>query len=193
MRGVRGPVESSPGVLVHSREDRELAVGHWLLSAAPDMKEARDQWATRGIALLRCGGVFAAVRVPGDIVRAAAGTDDPERIGAYLKEALQGGPVFVDTSSQRYYVLVPASTSRLPQWDGHTVPDTECLGSGSFLGVPRPQRNEPEQSRSYWCVPMDGPGALCSPAAVSQLVAYGRYRRAAGERVAAEADEGDRE
>ncbi|MFE7330767.1 hypothetical protein ACFU8W_38670 [Streptomyces sp. NPDC057565] len=173
---------------MHSRQERELAVGHWLLTAAPDMNEARDQWATRGIALLRCGGTFAAIRIPAGIVQAAAGTEDPKRIGVYLDEAVHG-PVFIDMSSQRYYALVPASTSRLPQWADRQVPEAECLGSGCFLGVPRPQRTEPEMFRSYWCVPMDGPGALCSPDAVSQLVTYGRYQRALGERRAVEGDE----
>ncbi|WP_266978452.1 hypothetical protein [Streptomyces sp. NBC_01669] len=173
---------------MHSRCERELAVSHWLLAAAEDMKAARREWEGTGIALLRCGGLFAAIRIPAGIVQAAAGTEDPKRIGVYLDEAVHG-PVFIDTSSQRYYALVPASTPRLPQWADRKVPDAECLGSGCFLGVPRPQRTEPEQFRSYWCVPMDGPGALCSPDAVSQLVAYGRYQRALGERRAAEADE----
>ncbi|MFF9077368.1 hypothetical protein ACF1BP_33900 [Streptomyces sp. NPDC014735] len=181
------PDSSSPA-LVHSRRDRELAVSHWLLSAAPDLDEARAQWAETGIALLRCGGVFTAVRIEADIVQAAAATEDPERIGAYLEHCLQGGPVCIDTSSRRYYVLVPASTSRLPQWVGRVVPGAECLGPGCFLGVPHPQRTEPDVSRSYWCVPMDGPGALCSPYAVSQLVAYGSYQRRAQECLEAEAD-----
>ncbi|MFF4179746.1 hypothetical protein [Streptomyces sp. NPDC001750] len=178
------PDSSRRPVFVHSRRDRELAVSHWLLSAAPDLGEARAQWAKTGIALLRCGGVFTAVRIEADIVQAAAGTEDPERIGVYLKRCLQGGPVFIDTSSRRYYVLVPAST----QWVGRVVPGVECLGPGCFLGVPHPQRTEPDLSRSYWCVPMDGPGALCSPDAVSQLVAYGAYQRGARERLAVEAE-----
>ncbi|MEV1042338.1 hypothetical protein AB0J01_37850 [Streptomyces sp. NPDC050204] len=174
-------------VVVHSRHERELAVGHWLLSAAPDMHEARDQWAKTGIALLRCGGVFTAVRIQADIVQAAAGTEKPELIGAFLAEALQGGPVFIDMSSRRYYVLVPASTPA-----GRWVPGVERLGSGSFLGVPCPQRTEPEKSRSYWCVPMDGPGALCSPDAVTLLVSYGSHQQSTGQCLAVEAKESDR-
>ncbi|MER5361695.1 hypothetical protein [Streptomyces sp. NPDC002785] len=176
-----------PEVLVHTRRERELAVSHWLLAAAPNMNEARTQWATRGIALLRCGGVFAAVRISAGIVQAAAGTEDPGRIGTYLREALQG-PVFIDTSSRRYYVLVPVSASQLRQWHGHG-PDVECLGPGSFLSVPRPQCSEPDVFRSYWCVPMDGPGTLCSPEAVLQVIAYGSYQRRVGKRLAAEADQ----
>ncbi|MEV6164384.1 hypothetical protein AB0L71_21090 [Streptomyces sp. NPDC052052] len=174
---------------MRTRKDRESVVGDWLLGAAPDLDEARTEWATTGIALLRCGGAFTAVRIQADIVQAAAGTEDPERVDAFLAEALHGGPVFIDRSSRRYYALVPASTSRLPQWAGCAVPGAECLGSGCFLGVPCLQRTEPEESRCYWCVPMSGPGALCSPDAVSQLVAYGRFRRAHREHLVAEADE----
>jgi hypothetical protein len=192
VRDVRTSAELSPGVFVHARKGGEPAVAHWLLSAATDMREARDQWVSKGIALLRCGVVFTAVRIQADIVRAAAGTEDPEHIGVYLKEVLRGGPVFIDTSSQRYYVLVPASMSRLPQWAG-SVPGAECLGPGCFLGVPNPQRTEPDLSRSYWCVPMDGPGVLCSPDAVSLLVAYGSHQRSAGQRLAVEAVEAKEE
>ncbi|MFE7113333.1 hypothetical protein ACFU98_44200 [Streptomyces sp. NPDC057575] len=73
---------------------------------------------------------------------------------------------------------------------GRWVPGVECLGSGSFLGVPRPQRTEPEQSRSYWCVPMDGPGTLCSLDAVWKLIAYGRHHQSAGQRLAEEDSRG---
>lgn len=185
------PGSNSRPVFVHPRKDRELAVSHWLLSAAPDMCEARDQWCTKGIALLRCGAVFAAVRIQADIVQAAAGTEDTEHTDAYLKEALQGGPVFIDTSSQRYYALVPASTSQMPQW-ASAVPGAECLGPGCFLGVPSPQQTDPSSFRSYWCVPMDGPGVLCSPDAVALLIAYGSHQRSAGQRLAVEAKEEDR-
>ncbi|MDK0519580.1 hypothetical protein [Streptomyces sp. ML-6] len=187
---------SQPGfngrpVSVPPAKGRGPAVTYWLLSAAPDLREARDQWVSKGIALLRCGVVFAAVRIQADIVQAAAGTKDPERIDAYLKEVLRGGAVFIDTSSQRYYALVPANMSRLPQWAG-PVPGVECLGPGCFLGVPSPHRTEPTPSRSYWCVPMDGPGALCAPGAVALLVAYGSHQRSARQRLAVEAKEDGR-
>lgn len=184
------PGSNSRSVFVHLGKDRELAVSHWLLSAAPDIREARNQWVTKGIALLRCGVVFAAVRIQAEIVQAAAGTEDPKHTDAYLQEALQGGPVFIDTSSQRYYALVPASTTRMPQW-ATAVPGAECLGPGCFLGVPSPQRTDPSSSRSYWCVPMDGPGVLCSPDAVALLVAYGNHQRSAAQPLAIKAKEED--
>lgn len=56
-------------VLVHTRHERELAVSHWLLAAAQEVKEARKEWAVAGIALLRCGGIFSAIRVPAEVVQ----------------------------------------------------------------------------------------------------------------------------
>lgn len=165
--------QSACGVLVHTRAERELAVSHWLLTATDDRRLARAEWDETGIALLRCGTVFAAVRIPGAVVHAAAGAEDAKRVDAYLGGALHGGPVFIDSGSQVYYALVPASTAR--RWD---IPDTECLGVASYLGVPSPASTDPTSNRSYWCVPMDGPGALCTPRAVSQMVMHGRFRQA---------------
>ncbi|MCX5083711.1 hypothetical protein [Streptomyces sp. NBC_00401] len=166
---------------VHTAQERALAAEHWLLSAAPKAKAARTEWAKFGLAVLRCGGIFTAVRIHADVVYAAAGTDDPADVGDYLTHVLRG-PVFADQGSRRFYALVPASTSRLPVWQGNTVPDVECLGGNSFLGVPRPGRNDPREARCHWVVPMDGPGDLCSPHAVTQLIDYGRFKRAAAER-----------
>lgn len=181
MSDVRAPVEPSPGVLVRSARDRESASAHWLLSAAPALKEARREWAENGITVLRCGGIFTAIRISAGIMHAAAGTEDPVAVSDYLARVLRG-PVFADQTSRRFYVLVPASTSKLPVWKGNTVPDVECLGGSSFLGVPRPGRDDPCETRCHWVVPMDGPGDLCSPHAVRQLIDYGRFKRAAVER-----------
>lgn len=73
--------------------------------------------------------------------------------------------MFVDLYAQRYYVLVPVSAGRRYEWA---------------------VRRDPEGVRSCWCVPMDGPGALAVPDAVSQLLAVARFRRAKAE---SEADE----
>jgi len=151
---------------------------HWLLSAAKEERTARQQWAEHGIALLSCGGIFSAVRIPGDLVRAAAGATRTEEVNAYLRQALNGGPVFVDTYSNLYYALVPSSTARC--WNVRDLPGVECLGRDHYLGVPATDRTEPG-GRSYWCVPMDSPGALCEPAAVVELVNNGQRRREAEE------------
>ncbi|GGK63639.1 hypothetical protein [Streptomyces flaveus] len=169
------PVEPEPGVLVHTRADRELAIVHWLLAAAGRHTEARMQWAEHGIALLRCGTLFSAIRIPEVIVHAAAGTEEADKVDAYLAEALLQGPVIRDPRQGRYYALVPASTAA--RW---RAPDTDCLGRGWHLGVPRPgvNRDAPDVWCPYWSVPMPSPGELCSAGAVAQLVATGRYRQA---------------
>lgn len=179
-------VVAGPQADVTSRAERQLAVSHWLLAAAQDMNEARKEWAVGGIALLRCGGIFSAIRVPAEVVHAAAGTDELHQVNAYLSAALMGGPVFVDVASRRYYALVPGSAARQDAWKSRLVPEAECLGSGCFLGVPTPGATAPSEARSYWCVPMDSPGELCAPQAVSQLVMTGRYQRAVAERGASE-------
>ncbi|UDM03257.1 hypothetical protein [Streptomyces longhuiensis] len=166
---------------LHTAEDRALAAEHWLLAAAPKANAARAEWAQSGLAVLRCGGIFTAVRIHADVVYAAVGTDEPAAVGDYLSHVLRG-PVFADQSSRRFYALVPASTSRRPVWRNNAVPDAECLGGNSFLGVPRPGRDDPSEARCHWVVPIDGPGDLCSPHAVRQLIDYGRFKRAAAER-----------
>jgi hypothetical protein len=152
-----------------------LAIGHWLLAAADRRSEARLQWGEHGIALLRCGTLFSAVRIAEEIVHAAAGTDEAGSVNAYLAAALLQGPVIRDPRQGRYYALVPASTAA--RW---RAPDTDCLGRGWHLGVPRPDVNQdaPDVWCPYWSVPMPSPGELCSPEAVAQLVATGRYRQA---------------
>ncbi|ELP61488.1 hypothetical protein STRTUCAR8_03670 [Streptomyces turgidiscabies Car8] len=174
-------MEAAADVLVHSRKDREFAASTWLLAAALDMREARAAWEKRnGIALLRCGGIFGAVRLSTDLVRAAAATENTAEVDAFLAQVLHGAPVFTDQFSQWYYVLVPVSTGRRQEWEtARLAPKAEFLGSNTFLGVPRPDVTEPEGVRSYWCVPMDGPGALAVPDRVSQLVAVARFRQAA--------------
>ncbi|MFB7531462.1 hypothetical protein ACFC0C_25120 [Streptomyces sp. NPDC056178] len=151
--------------------ERRLAAEHWLLSTVQDRKRVRAEWDERPFALLPCGALFAAVRIPSTVVQAAAGSDDQEDVDHYLAEALMEGPVICDRYAARYYALVPASTAR--RWD---VPDTVCLGKGSELGVPRPGVTAGDGTRMYWSVPMDSAGVLCPPYAVSQAVMVGRYR-----------------
>ncbi|MER6617350.1 hypothetical protein [Streptomyces xantholiticus] len=154
--------------------ERQLAVEHWLLSTSPDAQQVRAQWRESPIALLSCGAVFAAVRIPALVVRAAAHSTDRDVIDGYLAEAALDGPVICDRYAGWYYALVPVGTAR--RWD---VPDTVCLGLGSTLGVPRPGLSGADDVRVYWSVPMDSAGALCSAHAVSQLVMTGRYRAGA--------------
>ncbi|MBO0918090.1 hypothetical protein [Streptomyces laculatispora] len=149
--------------------ERQLAVERWLLSTVPDRRRVREEWRERPFAMLPCGSLFAAVRIPSSVVRAAAGGEgqDPDQ---FLADALMGGPVICDRYAALYYALVPASAVRL--W---AVPDTVCLGRGAEVGVPRPGVSAADTARVYWSVPMDSAGELCSPAAVSQTVMVGRY------------------
>jgi hypothetical protein len=167
-------------VLVRTWEDRDAAVRSFLLAAAFEPGKAPEQWAGKGLALLRCGGLLGAVRISTGLVRAAAGTDNPREVDAFLAEALPGGPVFVDRHAQWYYVLVPAGTGRRVEWatrSRHGL-GAEFLGMGSYLGVPRPEATDPEGERSYWCVPMDRPGALADPDAVLRFLALAQRRHA---------------
>ncbi|MGK5499656.1 hypothetical protein ACSNOF_17170, partial [Streptomyces sp. URMC 125] len=98
MTGV--PVRGAEAAALVTRRQKQRAVEHWLLSTTADPQAARSQWRESGLALLPCGSIFAAVRMPGDVVRAAAGTSRTGEVDAFLREALDG-PVFVDCYSQQ--------------------------------------------------------------------------------------------
>ncbi|OIJ88443.1 hypothetical protein [Streptomyces colonosanans] len=169
-------MHTSQEPLLTSGAERDLAVEHWLLSATADNDRARAEWKESGVALLRCGTLFGAVRTSGVVVRAAAGTDRPREVDAYLAQVL-AGPVFSDRVIDCYYVLVPPSAGTREAWAA-THEDAEYLGRGHYLGVPKVTAKTPQQGRSYWCAPMDSAGVLASPEAVSQFLAFGRYQMA---------------
>ncbi|MFE7975747.1 hypothetical protein [Streptomyces shenzhenensis] len=166
------PLESADLV---ARRERELAVSHWLLTAADDREQARRQWADQGIALLACGGVLSAVRIPAGLVWAAAGTETLEEADGFLRRFFDGGAVFMDLHAGLYYVLVPGFTAW--QWSDRDFPGVECLGTDHFLGVPSPRLTE-RGGRAYWCVPMDSPGELTYVDEVKDLVSLGVAARA---------------
>ncbi|MEU5521200.1 hypothetical protein ABZ759_11125 [Streptomyces sp. NPDC047860] len=152
--------------------EHALTLERWLLSRTRDQESARAEWARTGVAVLRCGTLFSAVRMPADWIEAAAGSEDPEAINAYLGRALHVGAVFVDTTCRWFYFLVPAGTRH--RWN---IPGTVCLGSNTYVGVPRPgSLHGTGTPRSYWCVEMDGPDSLCVPNAVVQLAVHARYQ-----------------
>jgi hypothetical protein len=152
----------------------ELGATTWLLTAAKDMDIARREWRTMGVALLRCGGVFTAIRVPTLLVETAVGSENRQRMGEYLVGALVGGPAFIDENASYVYFLVPPSTART--W---ATPETACLTADTYLGVPKPGSDH--RARCHWLVEMAGPADLCTPAAVSQLVMNARLRVASGQ------------
>ena len=172
------PVETEPRVLVHPMADRRLASEHWLLATLPasHRSRARQEWLQHEVTLLPLGSLFSAVRIPGALVAALARSTEPERLDEFLRETLDGGPVICDPHFLRYYALVPASMPRT--WhqalDDWRTQDVDCLGRGSYLGVPRPDAVEWARPRAtYWSVPMDSPAALCAPMDVARLIATG--------------------
>ncbi|MEU1306370.1 hypothetical protein [Streptomyces shenzhenensis] len=163
--------------------DRHLATEHWLLATldGPHRDRARLEWQEHGVALLPLGKLFSAVRLPGRLVEAAAGHPFAStEVDAFLAETLHGGPVIYDPHGQRYYALVPAT---MPvTWkqavDDWQVVDVDCLGRGTYLGVPRvtATRLEAQARVSYWSAPIASASLLCAPLAVARLIAAGRHR-----------------
>lgn len=171
------PVEelTPAGPAVVTGLERQLAVAHWLLGAADDRGLAREQWeALDGVALLACGGTLGAVRAPARLVWAVLGTEDLAAVDAGLRRWFDGGAAFMDLHSLLYYFLVPGSTAK--HWPREDFPDVECLGRDHFLGVPAVRLVEP-RGRSYWCMPMDGPGDLCYVDEVQELLRRGQAVR----------------
>lgn len=175
------PVDAGPGVLVPVTADRHLATEHWLLTTldGPYRNLARLEWQEHGVALLPLGTLFSAVRLPGRLVEAAAGDQATADVDAYLAGSLDGGPVIHDPYGQRYYALVPPTvpvTWKKEVDDWRTV-DVDCLGRGTYLGVPRVTATRGAQVRaSYWSVPIGSAALLCAPLTVARLIAGGRHR-----------------
>ncbi|MFF5972196.1 hypothetical protein ACFY7C_11825 [Streptomyces sp. NPDC012769] len=161
---------------VVSRQEREAAARAWLLLSTASVGDARKEWQRTGIALLKCGVLFSAVRMEAELVHAAVGSAEVTKVSDFLEVMLFGGPVFVDQGSARYYALVPPSVPLRREWaDKLDAPYAECLGSGTYVGVPDPSRNSPHGALVYWTVPMKGPGSLCDPGAVAEFVERGRH------------------
>ena len=172
------PVEPEPGVLVHSSSDRRLAVEHWLLATepAPRHDRIRTEWQENHVALLPLGTLFSAVRIPGRLIYAVAGTDGSDRVNAFLEHALQGGPVICDPHGHRFYALVPASmpvTWKQAADEWRAKSEVDVLGRGTYLGVPRVDAVDDSRDCSYWAVPMQSLGELCAPLSVARLIAAG--------------------
>ncbi|MFJ8465447.1 hypothetical protein [Streptomyces swartbergensis] len=54
--------------------------------------------------------------------------------------------------------------------------DVDCLGHGSYLGVPRVDAVECTRARAPdWSVPMGSAATLCRPLKVARLIAAGRH------------------
>ncbi|MEU3838941.1 putative ATP-grasp-modified RiPP [Streptomyces sp. NPDC028635] len=123
------------------------------------------------MALLPLGERFAAVRMPADIVHAGVGSRRHDEVTVALGELL-GGAIIHDTrcSGGTYYALIHARAALT--WPHDRV--AGCLGSGTYLGVPRLDRQRPPGA--HWVVPPRHEGDLCAPEAVIALVQTGRSR-----------------
>lgn len=177
------PCENDDGALeataLTTLEERQLAASSWLLQATDDPDVARAQWnEPGGIALLACGGILSAVRIPAHLVWAAAKTDALKKVDAFLGTWFDCGAVFMDLHSQMYYALVPGTAAW--RWNDRDFPGVECLRQNNFLGVPAIRLIEPK-GRAYWCLPMESPGDLCYVDEVEDLVHAGRASRAEGD------------
>lgn len=168
--------------LASSPEAETEAARRWLVMAADHEQTALRQWRTYGIALLRSGTLFSAVRMNSSLVCAAAGTEDLDQVAEHLATALRG-PVFLDPYARKYYALVPPTTQERSAWRYRDPRDeVQFLGADSFIGTPeagtrRQEKPTPgERLRSWWVVPFVRDGDLCSPDAVAQLISVARMR-----------------
>jgi hypothetical protein len=151
------------------RRQPALAVEAWLLAAAADADLARAGWQEHGVALLRCGGEFTAVRIPAAVVTAAVGNDATEDVAARL--ALLGGGVFAVPRYGYFYALTPSGQAA--RW---REPDSEVLAPDTYIGVPAVDRIGPAGGGgfgAYWVVP-PMPRVLCDASALAGLVRAGR-------------------
>ncbi|GGX26636.1 hypothetical protein [Streptomyces lomondensis] len=178
--GVLRPMRAEPGLLIHPTTDRRLATEHWLLATlpAPLRDRARSEWEQHRVAMLPLGGLFSAVRIPERLLTALSISTEAGCLDEFLAEALGGGPVICDPRFSRYYALVPAGMpATLHQMaKAWRALEVDCLGRGSYLGVPRLDAVSGEYVfASYWSVPMHSAAVLCNPLTVARLIAAGRH------------------
>ncbi|MFD9433755.1 hypothetical protein [Streptomyces sp. NPDC060002] len=175
LSGEPSPIHDHGRAAHRQRAERRPAAEHWLLLSADDIATARAEWRNCGVALLHIGVRVGAVGISGTLVHAAAGTDDPARVSAYLGRALLGGPVFFHRSIERYYVLVQGSTGRRPELE-RAGDDAEFTGSAHYLGVPALDVTTPEAGHTFWSVEFESAGVLASADVLRQLVDCCRLR-----------------
>lgn len=152
----------------------DRAIAEWLARAHPAPDRVRTEWATQGVALLPLGERFAAVRMPADVVHAAVGTVDRDKVAVGLGESL-GGSIIYDrrVSGGTYYALIQGHAGLV--WAYEEI--ATCLGRGTYLGVPRLDQQQPPGA--YWVVPPRFEGDLCAPRAIIALVRAGRSQQTA--------------
>ncbi|MGC9376173.1 putative ATP-grasp-modified RiPP [Streptomyces sp. MH13] len=154
-----------------TQEVLDRAIAEWLVGSDPSPERARREWTAQGVALLPLGERFAAVRMPAHVVHAAVRTQDRDRVAVALGELL-GGSIICDrrVAGGTYYALIQGHAALVWAYDEIAT----CLGSGTYLGIPRIDRQQPPGT--YWVVPPRYEGDLCAPRAITALVSSGRAR-----------------
>jgi hypothetical protein len=147
----------------------EAAIVRWLTSTTRHPDIAEQDWADGRPAMLRTGILYDAVRMPQELVHAAAGSTVPDIVNGALAEVLDG-PVVCEPG-RWYYALVPPGTCEV--WRSAM---SVARGRGGWLGIPRPDRIDPAPDAPYWAVPIEEIGGLCPPVAVTELLRVGRER-----------------
>lgn len=161
------------GQVVYTQEALDRAITEWLVRAHPAPDRARAEWATQGVALLPLGERFAAVRVAADVVHAAVSSDHRDQVAMVLGELL-GGSIIYDrrVAGGTYYALIQGHAGLVWAYDKFAT----CLGHGTYLGVPRIDRQQPPGT--YWVIPPRHEGDLVAPRNLVALIKAGRRRLA---------------
>ncbi|MFI9772083.1 hypothetical protein ACIHJG_35260 [Streptomyces sp. NPDC052415] len=142
-----------------------------MASAHPSPATPYAEWDSETrLALLPLGRIFDAVRIPVAVAHRAFAGHDVSVVCRRMARHLHGGPVIHDPEGRRYYALVPPGTAR--DWQ---APAAQCLGEGTYLGVPHPTLTElaPGTRLLYWAVPMARPGKLCQMSDVLTVAMVG--------------------
>ncbi|GGQ02441.1 hypothetical protein ACFFKE_28135 [Streptomyces mutabilis] len=156
-----------------TQEALDRAIAQWLAQTDPNPERIRREWAAQGVALVPLGERFAAVRMAAYIVHAAVRTADKAGVATALGELL-GGSIIHDrrVGGGTYYALIQGHAGLVWAYDDLA----SCLGHGTYLGIPRLDRQQPPGT--YWVVPPRFDGDLCAPRDITALMREGRGRLA---------------
>jgi putative ATP-grasp target RiPP len=171
---------------VDTHEGLNGKISEWLARSHPVPERVRTEWASQGVALLPLGERFAAVRIASEVVHAAVQSEDQDRVATALGELL-GGAIIYDrrVAGGTYYALVDGHAGAVWACDSTAT----CLGHGTYLGVPRIDRQRPPGT--YWVVPPRYAGDLCPSRSVVGLVEAGRSRLVMEAEVCSHDDSGE--
>jgi hypothetical protein len=143
-------------------------ITEWLAREHPVPSQAIAEWRTHGLAMLPMGGRLAAIRLPGDLVHAAAGSAGREQVSAFLAELLEGPVLHDGRGIGTYYALIAWHDGLA--WNHEA--EAPCLAVGHYVGVPRVDCIAPPYP--YWVVAPRHSDDLCDLTAAATLVVAGR-------------------